>query len=778
MNMIRIGDPVPREEDLRFLTGRGLYIDDAHAWRETRAVVLRSPHAHADINFIDTSAALAAPGVLAVLTGDDLKARGLGALKPARPGKRSNGEPGYVCSAPLLAQGRVRYVGEPVAFIVAETEVEARDAAELIAVDYAPLPSVNHVDDALAPGAPVLWPDNPSNEAYLFEKGDKAATDEAFARAAHVVKHRVEVSRVFCNAMETRGCLAEYDEREDRYTLRATVQGVHQIRNFISGQIFKMPQRKLRVICDNMGGGFGIKGGCYPEYSLSLWASEVVGRPVKWIGDRTEAMLADEQGRGSLVECELALDSKYRFLGVRYNSRVAIGAYFTTDRNLGAVTSGIGGLIGVYRTPAAHVRITGALTNMMGNAQYRGGSKPEPCYVIEVMVDKAARDLGVDPAEIRRINTVGPDEMPFRSSLGEYCDCGDFPKNLDDLLKAADYANADKRRAEAKSRGKLLGIGIATACASVAGTNFEHAEIRFDQQGGITLVTGAMDHGQGHGTTFKQVLADKFGIDADTITYRFGDTDKVSTGVGTFNARSAAYAGSAVVVAAGKLIDKGKRIAAHMLEAAEDDIEFAAGKFAVAGTDKSLTLQEVARAAYNKPNLPNDIEPGFYEHGEWGIEHGEGPTFPSGAHYIEVEIDPETGRSEMTRYIAVDEAGTVLNPMLFEGQIHGGIAQGASQIMMEEVLYDRKTGQMLNASFMDYAMPRADDFCSFELHKNVIPTARNPLGVKGVGEAGTLGAMPGVLNAVNDALFRIGAPTVEMPATPQRVWAAIRAAQG
>ncbi|MPY72088.1 MAG: molybdopterin-dependent oxidoreductase [Alphaproteobacteria bacterium] len=776
MNMMRIGDAVLRDEDRRFLTGRGLYVDDVHAWRETRAVVLRSPHAHADIRSMDASAALAAPGAVAVLTGDDLAKRGLGSLKPARPGKRSDGAPGFVCSAPLLAQGRVRYVGEPVAFVVAETPEQAQDAAELIAVDYAPLPALAHADDALAPGALRLWDANPDNEAFTFEKGDAAATDAAFAGAAHVVKHRVEVTRVACNAIETRGCIAEYDAREDRYTLRATVQGVHQIRNFIAGQIFRIPQRKLRVICDSMGGGFGIKGGCYPEYSLALWASELTGRPVKWIGDRTEAMLADEQGRGSLIDAELALDGEYRFLGFRYYSRVAIGAYFTTDRNLGAVTSGIGGLIGVYRTPAAHVRITGALTNMMGNAQYRGGSKPEPCYVIEVMVDKAARDLGVDPAELRRINTVQPSEMPYRSALGENCDCGDFPKNLEDCLAKADYAGAAARREEARGRGRLLGIGMSTTCASVAGTNFEHAEIRFDQQGGITLVTGAMDHGQGHGTTFRQVLADKLGIDADLIDYRFGDTDKVSTGLGSFNARSAAFAGSAVAVAAGKVIEKGKRIAAHLLEAAEGDIEFEAGAFTVAGTDRAISLEEVAKASFQKPRLPNDIEPGLYEHGEWGVEHGSGPTFPSGCHYCEVEVDAETGRMALTRYVAVDEAGTVLNPLLFEGQIHGGIVQGASQIMMEEVRYDRGTGQLLTASFMDYCMPRADDFCTFEIGTNVIPTARNPLGVKGVGEAGTVGAMPAVMNAINDALFRAGAPTVEMPATPERLWRALRAA--
>lgn len=778
MNMIRIGEPVLRDEDLRLLQGRGRYLDDVSALHQARAHVLRSPHAHAEILSIDTSEAVKAPGVLAVLTGDDLAARGLGMLKPGFAGKRSDGSPGFVCSQPLLAQGRVRFAGEPVAFVVAETVEQARDAAERIAVEYAPLAAAITVDDALAPGAPAIWADNPGNEAFTHEIGDAAAVEAAFTKAAHIVRHRVCVNRVACNAMETRGCIGEYDAFEDRYTLRATVQSAHGIRGQIAGQIFRMPHTKLRVICDNMGGGFGIKGGCYPEYSLSLWASEVVGRPVKWVADRAESLLTDEQGRGGLVDAELALDADCRFLGLRTHTKVPIGAYFTTDRNIRSTTGGLGGLAGVYGIPAIHARVTGALTNIMANAQYRGGAKPEPVYVIEVMVDAAARQLGIDAVELRRRNTLPANAMPFRTSLGDVYDCGDFAGNYEQCLAAADHAGIEARREEARRRGRVLGIGTSNSVTGVASTNFEHVEVRFDPAGGITLLSGAMDHGQGHGTTFRQVLADRLGVDAGQIQYRFGDTDKVTTGVGTFNARCAVFVGSAVTIAADKIIAKGRRIAAHLLEAAEDDIEFARGQFTVAGTDRSLSLTEIAKTAFQKPKLPPDIEPGFYEHGEFGMGMGEAPTYPNGAHLAEVEIDPETGKVALVRYTAVDDAGTILNPLLFDGQVHGGIAQGAGQALMEDVHYDPASGQLLTGSFMDYCMPRADDFCRFDIAANEVPTARNPLGVKGVGEAGTVGALPAVMNAVNDALHRIGAPPIEMPATPEKVWRAIRAANG
>ena len=487
--------------------------------------------------------------------------------------------------------------------------------------------------------------------------------------------------------------------------------------------------------------------------------------------------MTDEQARGGLVDCELALDADLNFLGLRTHTKVPIGAYFGNDRNLRTATGGLGGLAGVYGIPAIHAKVTGGLTNMIGNAQYRGGAKPEPVYVLEVMVDVAARELGIDPIELRRRNTVGPDQMPFTTCFGDIYDCGDFVKNFKDCLSAGDYDAIDKRRADSASRGKILGVGSSNSVTGVASTNFEHVEIRFDPSGNITLLCGAMDHGQGHGTTFKQVLADSLGINTDKVQYRFGDTDKVAHGVGTFNARCAVFVSAAVVNAAEKIIEKGKRIAAHLLEAADDDIEYGDGTFTVAGTDKTISLEEVAKTAFQKPKLPADIEPGLYEHGEFGMGQGQMPTYPNGVHLAEIEIDADTGKVELVRYTAVDDAGTILNPMLFDGQVHGGIVQGAGQILMEDIHYDSESGQLLTGSFMDYCMPRADDFCSFDIAANEVPTARNPLGVKGVGEAGTVGAMPAVMNAINDALHRAGAPPIEMPATQEKVWRALQAAK-
>ena len=768
--MTRIGDAVRRGEDFRLLRGRGRYLDDVDAPRQARAFVLRAPHAHADIVAIDAAAARAMPGVLAVLTGEELAARGLGTVRAAVPSRRADGSPGFKTPQPLLARGRVRMAGQAVAFVVAETVDLAKDAAERIAVDYAPLPAVASADDALAPGAPAVWEDNPGNEAFTHEVGDAAATEAALARAAHVVRHRVCVNRVTGNPMEPRGCLARYDEFEDRYAIRATIQSAHGIRAILAGQIFGLPQDRFRVLCDNMGGGFGTRGGCMPEYALALWASEVVGRPVKWVAERSEGLLTDEHARGGFVDVEIGLDANYRFVALRTHTKVPIGAYYTSDRNFGSTVTGLGGLAGVYRTPAIHARVTGAFTNTMTNAQYRGGAKPEPCHVIEVTVDRAARELGLDPARLRAINTLAPDELPYASPLGAVYDCGEFAANQARALATGEYDGFAARRADALASGRLLGIGMSQTISGVAMTNYEHAEIRFDSGGGITLLTGAMDHGQGHGTTFRQILADRLGIAMDDIRYRYGDTDAVAAGVGTFNARCAALAGSAVVEAAGKVVEKGRRIAAHMLEVPAVDIEFAEGRFGVVGTDRSLALAEIARAAFQKPRLPPDIEPGLYERGDFGSDHG--PVYPNGFHLAEIEIDRETGRVRLVRYCCVDDAGVVLNPLLFDAQVHGGIVQGAGQILMEDVAYDAD-GQLLSGSFMDYAMPRADDFCHFDLAANEVPTARNPLGVKGVGEAGTVGAMPSIMNAVNDALHRIGAPPVEMPATAEKVWRAI-----
>jgi carbon-monoxide dehydrogenase large subunit len=775
MSVQRIGEPVRREEDLRLLRGRGRYVDDVREPNEARGYVLRSPHAHARIAVVDIAAAVKAPGILAVLTGEELRRRGLGTLMPAVRRRRRNGAPAFACPQPLLARERVRYVGDPVAFIVAETLNQAKDAAELIEVEYQPLPAVTDAEAALAPDAPAIWEENPGNEAFFHETGDRAAVDAAFARAERIVRDRIVINRVTANSMEPRGCLAYYDRDQDRYTIRCTIQSVHATRAALADRIFKLPQHQFRVVCDNMGGGFGMKGGCYPEYALSLWASEVTGRPVRWIAERSEGLLSDEQGRGSIVEAALALDRDGRFLALRAQWKAAIGAYYSTDRPAIPLTIGLGCLVNTYGIPAVHAQVVAVLTNTMTIAPYRGGSRPEPIYVVETIIDKAARELGIAPAELRRRNTIPAETMPFTTVLQQTYDSGDFVKNLEDCLTLADYAHFADRRAAARRRGKLLGAGVATAVAASGGRDYEHAEIRFDASGGVVLLTGSMDHGQGHGTTFKQVLSEKLGIDADLIRYRYGDSDLVTMGIGTFGSRSAQLAGSAIVVAADRLIDKGRKIAAHMMEAGVDDVVFTGGRFTIAGTDRSVGIVDVARQAFETAHLPGEIEAGFSERANFGPPGC--ATFPSGAHYCEVEIDAETGEVALTRYVAVDDVGRVLNPLLCEGQIHGGIVQGAGQALMEDLVYDSASGQLLSGSFQDYAMPRADDFCEFVLASNPTLTDRNPLGVKGVGEAGTLCAIPAVMNAVNEALARIEAPCVQAPATPEKVWRALRSAR-
>jgi carbon-monoxide dehydrogenase large subunit len=772
MSVQAIGQPVRREEDLRLLEGRGRYVDDVREPDEARGYVLRSPHAHAHITGLNTRRAQAVPGVLAILTGEDLRRRGLGTLTPGVRRRRRNGSPAFVCPQPLLARDRARYVGDPIAFVVAETLNHAKDAAELIDIEYEPLAAVISAEAALAPGAPAVWDEDPGNEAFFHETGDKAAVDAAFAKANRIVRHTIPINRVSANSMEPRGCLAQYDSDYNRYTIRCTIQSVHATRAALADRIFKLPQHRFRVVCDNMGGGFGMKGGCYPEYALSLWASEVTRRPVRWIAERSEGLSSDEQGRGSVVETALALDAEGRFLGLRAQWKAAIGAYYSTDRPTIPLTIGLGCLVNTYGIPAVHAEVTAVLTNTMTIAPYRGGSRPEPIYVIETIVDKAARELGIEPAELRRRNTIPNEAMPFTTVLQQTYDSGDFVKNLDDCLDLSDYSHVAQRREDAKKRGKLLGVGVATAVAASGGRDYEHAEIRFDSAGGVVLMTGSMDHGQGHGTTFKQVLSEKLGIDADLIRYRYGDSDLVTMGIGTFGSRSAQLAGSAIVVAADRLIDKGRKIAAHMMEAGTHDIEFAGGKFTIAGTDRSVGIVEVARQSFDTAHLPRDIEAGFAERANFGPPGC--ATFPSGAHYCEVEIDAETGAVALTRYAAVDDVGRVLNPLLCEGQIHGGIVQGAGQALMENLVYDQSSGQLLTGSFQDYAMPRAADFSDFSLANNPTLTDRNPLGVKGVGEAGTLCAIPAVMNAVNDALAGIGATRIEAPATAEKVWRALR----
>ncbi len=771
MGQYGIGQPVPREEDPYLLRGKGRYVDDVRVFDLARAYPLRSPHAHARLVAIDIGRARTAPGVLLVLTGESPEVLALGLQVPRIPRKRRDGSPAFIAPHPHLARGAVRYVGEPVALIVADTLDQAKDAAELIEVEYEPLPAIVSTAEAAKPGALAVWKECPDNVAFFHEVGNKAAVEAAFAKADHVVKHRMVINRITANTMEPRGCLAEWDAHDERYVIRSTLQGPHRTRP-IWAQILKVPENRIRVIAENVGGGFGMKGCFFPEYVLVPLAARLTGRPVKWVAERSEGLLSDEHSRDNVTEAELALDRNGKFLALRVRTAAAIGAYHTSDRASGPPLNNLGVLAGTYTTPAIHVEVSGVMTHTMTTGHYRGAGRPEAAYVIETMVDLAARQLGIDRVELRRRNTIPAEAMPFKTGLVYTYDSGNFAKNLDDALTLADAAGFRARREDSRKRGKLRGLGISNTIEATAGGLLEHAEIRFDPSGNITLLMGTHDHGQGHRSTFKQILSEKLGFDADRIAYKYGDTDQVLIGTGTFGSRSVVCGGTALTIAAEKVIRRGKTIAAHLLEAAEADLVFENGKYKVAGTDRAIDLVDVARTSFVAGKLPRGMEAGLFETGT--LEAG-AMTFPNGCHVCEVEIDEATGVVELVRYACVDEVGRVVNPLLLEGQIHGGIAQAVGQALMEDMTFDPESGQVMSGSFMDYAMPRADIFPPIEVGENEVPTKLNPLGVKGAGEAGTVGALPAVMNAVNDALASVGAPYVQMPCTAEKVWRALSA---
>ena len=771
MGQFGIGQAVTRFEDRRLLQGGGRYLDDVNLSGQAYAVIVRSIHAHARIRGVDTRAALKAPGVLAVLTGADVAKDGLGTMQMTLKRKRPDGSPMFAPPHRGLAQDRVRYVGDPIALVVAETRAQAEDAAELVEIDYEPLPAVTSTADAVG-GAPV-WEECPDNLSNVFEAGDRAATDAALAAAPRVVRRRYVITRVHAQYMEARGVIGSWDPAEERYTLHADVQYPHRVRNALASNIFKVPEHQIRVVAGDVGGGFGTKGWQYPEHRLMLWAARKLGRPVKWTCDRREAIPADEHARDNVTDAELALDADGRFLGLRVRTLANVGAYVSSDRNLLATFSNVVTLVGVYAFPTAHVEVRSVLTNTNSTAPYRGAGRPEATYVIERLIDDAARELGLDRVELRRRNLIPASAMPYRSPLGVTYDCGDFARNLEDALKLADVAGFAARRAASKARGRLRGLGVANAIERAAGAQPEFAEIRFAPSGTATVLMGSKNQGQGHETTFKQILHERLGLDPREVRYVDGDTDRVGWGMGTMGSRSTVIGGTALWMAADKVVAKGTKIAAKMLEAAEADIMFADGRFAVAGTDRGVTLKEVARAAFQPPQLPPGVEPGLYETGTFVPKQD---TWPNGTHVCEVEIDPETGDVTLDRYVLVDDVGTVINPLTLKGQIHGGIAQGVGQALMEQVVYDGESGQLLTATFMDYAMPRADTLCDIVVGSNPVPTKLNPLGAKGAGEAGTVGALPVVITAVLDALAPLGVREFDMPATSARVWAAIQAA--
>jgi aerobic carbon-monoxide dehydrogenase large subunit len=768
MGEFALGQAVPRFEDPRFVRGGGHYVGDMVLPGIAYGLVLRSPHAHARIRSIDTAAANAAPGVLAVLTGADWRASGFGDLPVPGGFKRRNGAPMYRPPYPALVKDRVRWVGDYVAFVVAETYAQAQDAAELIAVDYEPLPAVVSTADAAAPGAPLVWDDCPDNICFVTLAGDKAKTDAAFARAAHVIKHRFVINRVTAMTMEPRGSIGDYDAVEGRYTVYTTLQRAHPFRAELSQYVLKVPENKIRVIAGDIGGSFGMKSAVYNEVALVLWGAKVTGRPVKWISTRSEAFLGDAQARDNVTEAQLALDSDGTFLGLRVKTFAAAGAYLQTA--MPACTGNLGTLAGVYRTPAIHVDFTAVFTNTNPMRPYRGNGRPEAAYVIERMVDLAADELGIDPTELRRRNYIPPSAMPFRTGLTFTYDSGQFEKSMDMAIKLADVAGFAKRRAESRGRNKLRGLGFSNTIERAAAASFEGAEIRFDRSGTATIFSGSVTQGQGHETVFKQLVCDRLGLDPSDVHYVQGDTDQVFLGEGTGGSRSATMAGSAFLMATNKVIDKGKELAAHLFKVDADDVKFADGIFSNSKTNATMTIKEIAKEATNPSKLPAAMEPGLVA---TAVYKAPIENFPNGSHVSEVEIDMETGEVEIVRYSVVDDVGTVMNPLLLHGQIHGGVAQGAGQILMEDVQFD-KDGQLLSGSLMDYAVPRASTLCSMRVESNPVPTKTNPLGVKGAGEAGNVGALPAIANAIVDALSEFGVKHIEMPATPERIWRAMR----
>jgi carbon-monoxide dehydrogenase large subunit len=775
MKQFGIGQPVRRVEDQRFITGRGNYLDDINRRHQAYAFMLRSPHAHAVVQAVDTAAALSAPGVLAVYTGADLARDGIGTIPCLSAVTNRDGSPSAMPPYPAIARDLVRHVGDTVAMVVAGSIAAARDAAELIAVEYEPLPAAVDTVHALGAGQPLVWDEAPGNLCFDWEVGDGPAVERAMTGARHRVAFELVNNRIVVNSMEPRGALGEYDPGEDSYTLWSSTQGSHFIRNLLAESVFKIPENRIRVVTRDVGGGFGMKLFLYPEHILVLWAAKKLGRAVKWTPERSDAFLTDTQGRDNVTRLELALDDELRFLALGVEIVANMGAYLSNFAPEIPTASGAVMHSGVYAIPAIHVGVKGVFTNTVPVDAYRGAGRPEAAYAVERLIDYAAHRLGVPPQELRRRNFIKPEAMPYQTALGLNYDSGEFARNMDQALAAADVAGFPARRAGARARGRYRGLGHAVYIEQSGFPPDEFAELRFDPSGALTILMGTQSSGQGHQTAYTQLAVERLGIAPDKVRVVQGDTAAISFGRGTGGSRSLPVGGASLAQAADKLIAKGRHIAAHLFEAAEADVEFADGVFTVGGTDRRLGIEEVARAAFNPAQQAPGVEPGFAETGHFTPPQ---PTFPNGCHVCEVEIEPETGHIDIVRYLVVDDFGTVINPLLLRGQVQGGVAQGVGQAMLERTVFDPETGQLLTGSLTDYCLPRADDLPAIEFAYNVVPCRTNPLGVKGAGEAGAIGAPPALVNAVVDALSELGIEHLDMPLTPERVWAAIRAVAG
>jgi carbon-monoxide dehydrogenase large subunit len=762
--MYRIGQAQFRLEDDALLRGAGRFTGDSREAGEAVMVVVRSPVAAGRVVGLDVSEARQAPGVLAVLTAEDT-AR-LGSLAPRLRHKAPDGGEMYIPPYPPLAGEQVRYVGDPLAVVIAESAVTAEDAAEMVYPDIEPAAAVVGPEDALAEGAPLVWPEVPGNRSFVKTFGDKAVVAEAFRSAPHHVRQRLEISRVIAAPLEPRNAVARHDAGEDRYLLRVGTQAPHRIQEGLAG-VLGIDAAKIRVVAEDTGGGFGMKNAAYHEYGLLLLAARVTGRPVRWTSSRLESFLADSHAREQVVEAALALDDEGRFLAVDVRILANLGAYLGPMATHPMVNN-IPGIAGVYQTPAIHVEVIGVHTHTQSMAPYRGAGRPEATYIMERLADLGARELGLDLAEIRRRNLIRPEQLPYRSALNYTYDSGDFPAVMQRTLEAADWDGFAGRRSAAKARGRLRGIGLANPIEIAGGPagkpNPEYAAVAVAADGSATVRLGSCDSGQGHRTTFTQLLGEKLGLNGTELRFFEGDTGEVAQGTGTFGSRSVGAIGSSLIRVAEEIIEQAMPVAAEELEVSPADLEFNDGQIMVVGSDRGIAIQELARRRSRS-------------FGAETFSAADDCSFPNGCHVCEVEIDPETGGLEICGYWVVDDVGTELNPLLVKGQIQGGIAQGLGQALMEQVAYDPESGQLLTASFMDYGMPRAGDLPALQVASHPVPTAANPLGAKGVGEAGTVGSLPAVISAVCDALAPLGVRHLDMPATPERVWRAIQAAR-
>ncbi|NKB71862.1 MAG: molybdopterin-dependent oxidoreductase [Candidatus Latescibacteria bacterium] len=782
-----IGQSVKRVEDQRFITGQGRYTDDITLPNMTFAVLVRSPHAHAHVKNIDSSTAQNAPGVVGVFTGADLEAAGIGGLPCGWQVDFKNGDTMKEPPHPVLALGKVRHVGDPVAIVIAETRDQAADAAELVDVDYEVLDAVVNSVTATQDGAPQLFDDVPSNTAFDWALGDAEKTDAAFATASHVTTLEYTNQRLVTNAIEPRCAIGDYDASRDHYTLYSSTQNPHVIRLLMSAFVMGLPEHKVRVVSPDVGGGFGSKIFHYAEEVLTLWCSMQLKRPVKWTAQRSESFLTDAHGRDHITKAELALDTDGNITGLRAKTYANMGAYLSTFAP--CVPTYLHGTLlqGLYTTPAVHVDVTAVFTNTTCVDALRGAGRPEATYLVERLVETAAHELGIDPAELRQKNFIpafdGVEQPGYETQVALVYDSGDYAANFQKGLEKANYADLRLQQQAARKEGRLMGIGLSTfieACgiapSAVVGSLgaraglFESAGVRVQPTGKVSVYTGSHSQGQGHDTTFAQVVGDQLGIPLDDVEIIHGDTEQVPFGMGTYGSRSLAVGGMAIMKSLDKVKEKGAKIAAHLLEAAEEDLDFADGQWTVKGTDQSIGFADVALTAYVPHNYPEGLEPGleftsFYDPANF--------TFPFGTHVAVVEVDPDTGQVSVERYVAVDDVGNIVNPMIVDGQVHGGVTHGIAQALLEGAIYD-DDGQLLNGSFMDYPLPRADELPSFETDRTVTPCPHNALGVKGVGEAGTIAATPAIVNAVVDALWHLGVRDLQMPLTPQRVWQAIQ----